>query len=81
MLRCAYFSGELEQLMTDGVAMETVQGGCHVVMQYVCVCVCVWYVFGVCVCLSYGQEFRMDTLMPSLKAIPYLSRLKVYQSH
>ena len=31
MLRCAYFSEELEQWMTDGVAMETVQDGRSVV--------------------------------------------------
>ena len=30
-MRWAYFSEELEQWMTDGVTMETVQGGCHVV--------------------------------------------------
>ena len=31
MLRCAYFSVELEQLMTDGVTMETVKDGRSVV--------------------------------------------------
>ena len=31
MLRCAYFSEELEQLMTDGVTMETVKDGHSVV--------------------------------------------------
>ena len=31
MLRCAYFSEELEQWMTDGVAMETVPDGRGVV--------------------------------------------------
>ena len=31
MLRCAYFSVELEQLMTDGVTMETVKDGHSVV--------------------------------------------------
>ena len=30
-MRCAYFSEELEQWMTDGVTMETVQDG-HSVM-------------------------------------------------
>ena len=31
VLRCAYFSEELEQWITDGVAMETVQDGHSVV--------------------------------------------------
>ena len=31
VLRCAYFSEELEQWMTDGVTTVTVQDGCSVV--------------------------------------------------
>ena len=34
MLRCAYFSEELEQWMTDGVTLETVQDGRSSVLSH-----------------------------------------------
>ena len=72
MLRCAYFSEELEQWMTDGVAMETVQDGHSVVCsathlrafsdclrQLACesVCMHVMLVAGMLVLLAFVLNF------------------------
>ena len=52
---------------------------CVCIFACVCTCVCVLCVcVCVCVCVGvelYGQESRMDTLMPSLKAVPHFSHL------